>query len=127
MRDALLVALGGGAGSVLRWAVTLAMMRATREPSFPWGTLVVNLAGSLAIGAVLGVAEAKGGLATPARLLLVTGLLGGFTTFSAFSGEVLGLLRAGQSWAASGYVLGSVLGGLALAALGWAAATRLTA
>jgi CrcB protein len=61
------------------------------------------------------------------RLLLVTGLLGGFTTFSAFSWEALALLRAGQSWAAAGYVAGSVVGGLAAAAAGWAVAARMAA
>ena len=127
MRDALLVALGGALGSVLRWAVTIGVARATREPAFPWGTLAVNLAGSLVIGVLLGIATDRGALAAPARLLLVTGLLGGFTTFSAFSWEALALLRAGHTWAAGGYVTGSVLGGLAAAAAGWFVAARLSA
>ena len=127
MRDALLVALGGALGSVLRWAVTIGVARATREPAFPWGTLVVNLAGSLVIGVLLGIATDRGALAAPARLLLVTGLLGGFTTFSAFSWEALALLRGGHTWAAGGYIAGSVLGGLAAAAAGWFVAARMAA
>lgn len=127
MRDALLVALGGALGSMLRWAVTIGVARATREPAFPWGTLVVNLAGSLAIGMLLGLATERGALAAPVRTFLVTGLLGGFTTFSAFSGEALSLMRSGHAWAAGGYVAGSVIGGLVLAATGWWMALRWSA
>jgi CrcB protein len=127
VREALLVALGGALGSVLRWAVTIGVARATREPTFPWGTMVVNLAGSLLIGVLLGLATDRGALAAPARLFLVTGLLGGFTTFSAFSWEALALLRAGHAGAAGGYVAGSVLGGLLAAAAGWLLATKLAA
>jgi CrcB protein len=127
VREALLVALGGALGSVLRWAVAIGVARATREPQFPWGTLVVNLAGSLLIGVLLGLATDRGALATPARLFLVTGLLGGFTTFSAFSWEALALLRAGHTGAAGGYVASSVLGGLLAAAAGWLLATKLAA
>ena len=127
MREALLVALGGALGSVLRWAVAIGVARATREPTFPWGTLVVKLAGSLVIGVLLGLAADRGALAAPARLFLVTGLLGGFTTFSAFSWEALALLRAGHASAAGGYVAGSVLGGLLAAAAGWLLAAKLAA
>ena len=76
---------------------------------------------------LLGLATDRGALATPARLFLVTGLLGGFTTFSAFSWEALALLRAGHAGAAGGYVAGSVLGGLLAAAAGWLLATKLAA
>ena len=124
MRDVGWVAIGGALGSALRWAATLAIARVTRDPAFPWGTLAVNLAGSLAIGALLGLASDRGSLAPSVRLLLVTGVLGGFTTFSAFSWEALSLLRSGQAAQALGYVAGSVLGGLALAALGWWSAGR---
>ena len=127
MREALLVAFGGALGSVLRWAVTIGVARATRAPMFPWGTLVVNLAGSLVIGVLLGLATDRGALAAPARMFLVTGLLGGFTTFSAFSWEALALLRAGHASAAGGYVAGSVLGGLLAAAAGWLLAAKLAA
>ncbi len=127
MRDALLVAAGGALGSVLRWAVTIGVARAMRSPTFPWGTLCVNLAGSLVIGALLGLATDRGALSDSARLLLVTGVLGGFTTFSAFSWEALALLRAGHAGAAAGYVAGSVLGGLAAAAAGWWLAQRFAA
>jgi CrcB protein len=77
----LLVALGGAAGSVLRHLVSL-LAAAQLGTGFPWGTLVVNVLGSGLIGVAAGV-----GVQGEARLLLVTGLLGGFTTFSAFSLE----------------------------------------
>ena len=77
----LLVALGGAIGSVLRYAVSLAGL-ALLGAAFPWGTLAVNVLGSFAIGAIAGA-----GIEGQARLLLVPGLLGGFTTFSAFSLE----------------------------------------
>ena len=85
MRDALLVALGGASGSVLRWALSSWIARLHEPSRFPWGTLAVNLLGSFAIGALLTLAFERGALPTPFRLLLVTGVLGGFTTFSAFS------------------------------------------
>ncbi len=77
----LLVALGGAIGSVLRYAVSLAGL-ALLGTAFPWGTLAVNIAGSFAIGGLAGA-----GIEGQARLLLVPGVLGGFTTFSAFSLE----------------------------------------
>jgi CrcB protein len=77
----LLVALGGAAGSVLRYLVTMGCF-ALFGPNFPWGTLAVNILGSAAIGAIAAV-----GLDGHLRVLLVAGFLGGFTTFSAYSLE----------------------------------------
>lgn len=125
MRDVALVALGGALGSVLRWSMTGALARLSRDAAFPWGTLAVNLAGSCAIGLVLALAFERGSVPPPARLFVVTGILGGFTTFSAFSWETLVLLRDGHLLAALGYAGGSVLGGLAAAAAGAAVAARL--
>lgn len=123
MRDALLVALGGATGSVLRWWLSGAVARMAGAPTFPWGTLAVNLLGSFAIGALLGLTEGRDGLAPHFRLLLVTGVLGGFTTFSAFSWETLALVRGGTLPAAIAYATGSVAGGL-LAALAGLVLTR---
>ncbi|MBJ7252279.1 MAG: CrcB family protein [Acetobacteraceae bacterium] len=102
----LLVALGGAAGSVLRYVVSHAGL-VLFGAGFPWGTLAVNIVGSALIG-VFGAL----GISGEARLLLVTGLLGGFTTFSAFSLET-GLLWERAPWLAVVYVTASVLGGLA--------------
>ena len=96
MRIALLVALGGATGSVLRWLVTQWAQRLTPASSFPWGTLTVNAVGSLAIGALMTLAAERASLSPEMRMLLVTGVLGGFTTFSAYSYETLVLLKDGR-------------------------------
>lgn len=105
----LLVALGGAIGSVLRYVVSVLALAAFGA-GFPWGTLAVNILGSAAIGVCGGV-----GLGGNPRLLLVTGMLGGFTTFSAFSLET-GLLWERHWWLGVGYVVASL--GLGLAAFG---------
>ena len=106
MTALLLVGLGGAAGSILRHLVSLAASAALAA-GFPWGTLAVNAAGSAAIGA-LAALDVQG----PTRLLLVTGLLGGFTTFSAFSLETAQLWQRAP-WLAALYVAASLGGGLA--------------
>jgi CrcB protein len=110
------VALGGAAGAAARYGV--AQWAGERWGwSFPWGTLAVNVTGSLAIGLVMTLLIARG--ADPAfRLLLVTGFLGGYTTFSAFSFETLTLLEARRWSAAAIYVAASVALGLLACAIG---------
>lgn len=118
MRIALFVALGGAVGSVLRWLVTQWAQRLTPASEFPWGTLTVNAVGSLAIGALMTLATERSALSPELRMLLVTGVLGGFTTFSAYSYETLVLWRSGQAPAAALYAFGSVALGLAAAFIG---------
>lgn len=118
MRDLVLVAGGGACGSALRWLVSSWIARSVEPSRFPWGTLLVNLIGSFAIGALLTLAFEHELLPAPWRLFLVTGVLGGFTTFSAFSWESLSLVRAGMWPAALGYGLGSVIGGVLAATAG---------
>lgn len=112
----LAVAIGGAAGSVLRYAVQSALR--TSSGGFPWGTLTVNLVGSLLIGLCAAFVERQGA-GSWIRPWLMVGLLGGFTTFSAFSLENVHLLRSGQIAALSAYVVVSVAGGLALALTGY--------
>lgn len=100
MQNAGLVFLGGGLGAVCRYLVTT-QIGARFGTMFPWGTLSVNLLGSLLMGWILGLilllTERTGsGLGEAARLLLTVGFLGGFTTFSSFSMETLTLLRGGS-------------------------------
>lgn len=115
MVNALLVALGGALGSVTRYALSAAALRILGS-GLPYGTITVNLAGSLGAGLILG---AFGNLsATPAmRAFLLIGFLGGFTTFSAFSLETISLFRDGQTkLAVVNILLNNVLGiGLAFA------------
>jgi fluoride exporter len=105
----LLVATGGAIGAVSRYGVSLLSL-AWFGTGFPWGTLVVNLVGSFAIGVLAGQ-----GIVGNARLFWVTGVLGGFTTFSAFSLEAVGLWERAP-WLGVAYVAASV--GLGVAAFG---------
>jgi CrcB protein len=116
----LLVAAGGAAGSVARHLVGLTALGA--PPQFPWGTLAVNVVGSFVLGAVLGAVPPG----APARLLLGTGLCGGFTTFSAFSAEAVALAERGQAGRAAAYVAASVALGVLAAAAGAAAGRAVT-
>ena len=116
-------ALGGGAGSAVRFLVTRAL-QGKDLTAFPTGTLVVNVAGSLLIGALLRAATGPGGLAEPTRVLLVAGFCGGFTTFSAFSIETLQLMHAGDWRKAALNVALSVALSIGAAALGFAAARQ---
>lgn len=111
------VAVGAATGALVRWRVSLWLNQTWA--AFPLGTLVINLVGGLLIGISLALLErAPHDLA---RLLLVTGFLGGMTTFSAFSGESLALLLRGQwAWAVA-HTLAHVLGALACCGLGYAA------
>ncbi|PAT34201.1 fluoride efflux transporter CrcB [Vandammella animalimorsus] len=121
----LLVGLGGLLGAIARYVLSLHLSAATAPSAglapLPWGTLAVNLLGCLAIGLLAGLAMRGDWLDPALRLFLFTGVLGGFTTFSAFGLEALTLLLQRQWALALGYVLASVgLGLLAVAAGLWA-------
>ena len=111
MMTFLSVALGGAIGASARFAVNLAAARLFGM-GFPVGTLCVNVLGSFAMGVLAVLLLDR---ASPLAPFLLTGVLGGFTTFSAFSLDAAKLWEAGQSVSAAGYVLGSVI--IALAAL----------
>lgn len=111
------VAVGGACGSVARYALSASLR--TLIPGFPWGTLIVNVAGGLAMGAITAYALARpGALTEPLRLGLTTGILGGFTTFSAFSVETLLLWRDGSAAMAFANLAANVVFSLAACALG---------
>lgn len=111
-RAAIAVAVGGAAGSILRWWTQGLVQRLTGD-SFPWGTFVVNVSGGFAIGFLATIAIERGGMGPVARAGILVGLLGGFTTFSAYLFESDALLRDGRIAAALGNLVGSVLAGLA--------------
>jgi fluoride exporter len=115
-----LVLIGGALGSAARYLAVTAFVDRF-GPAFPWGTLTVNITGSFLIGLVAALADDAGAIGPDARLFLITGVLGGFTTFSAFSLETLRLLETHQHTRAAAYVLASVTISLAAAALGLAA------
>jgi CrcB protein len=119
MKQLLLVGLGGFAGSVARYRLGGWLLHLTAQERFPWSTFAVNVAGCLLAGLLAGLAEKHALFGPDARLLLFTGLLGGFTTFSAFGLDALFLLRRGDLATALLYAGGSVVVGLAAAWIGW--------
>lgn len=121
MKSYAIVLIGSGLGGMLRHAVNNLMPRLVGA-EFPWHTLSVNVLGSLAMGIVAGIALKGYGPSSPWVLFLTTGLLGGFTTFSAFSLDAVVLYQRGDHGALAVYVLVSVgasiaalIGGLSLA------------
>ena len=110
-----LVALGGGAGAVLRYQAgrgLTALLGPAAVSTFPWATLFVNVVGSLAMGLLAGWLARHGSAADTWRLMIGVGLLGGFTTFSAFSLEMMLLIERGQASTAFVYAAVSVLAGV---------------
>src|SRR4051794_41743117 len=104
----LLVFLGGGLGSTLRHIVNVASARALGT-AFPYHTFIINITGSIVMGLIAGYLAFKGGASQPWRLFLMTGILGGYTTFSAFSLDAALLYERGEIGLALFYVLGSVV------------------
>lgn len=107
--DILLVGFGGFAGAVARYVAGGWVLHQTLAAKFPWSTFAVNVAGCLLMGILSGLAERLEWFTPQTRLLLLTGLLGGFTTFSAFGLETVCLLRRGEIWTAGLYAAGSVI------------------
>ena len=108
MNSYLLVFVGGGLGASLRHAVNMISARGLGT-AFPWGTFIINISGSLVMGLIAGYLAFKGGASQPWRLFLMTGILGGYTTFSAFSLDAALLYERGEIGSALFYVLGSVV------------------
>jgi fluoride exporter len=116
MGNLIYVMAGGALGAGARHLVGAAML-ARLGPCYPWGTLAVNLVGGLLMGLLVGV-TARTGASEHFRLLLGVGVLGGFTTFSAFSLESWGMIETGQMLVALGYIGASVVGAIAALGLG---------
>jgi CrcB protein len=123
LRTFILVGIGGAAGSMLRYAASVLLPRALTS-SFPWPTLLVNLAGSLLIGLLAGAASRSAWMAQTGWPLLAAGLCGGFTTFSTFSLDVLKLAERGAAVTALTYIAASVVFGIALCFTGYYLASR---
>mgnify|MGYP001201276235 CR=1 FL=1 len=112
----LLVGSGGFAGSILRYIISMVIQNKFLS-SFPYGTLSVNLIGSFLIGVVYALVD-RGNLSPETRLFLATGLLGGFTTFSAFSLDALNFLQEGLLMEGVSYIMLSIFLGISFAFLG---------
>lgn len=115
MKQLLLIFLGGGAGSVARYAISRLLNPVS---GFPLGTFTVNMLGSVFIGFLLGLVLKQNMFSTNTTLLLVTGFCGGFTTFSAFAYENHVMLRTGDYLGFGIYTLSSLIFGLAAVFLG---------
>lgn len=127
MNGFFLVALGGAIGASLRHGAGLAAVRLAPD-GWPWATFLVNVTGSLAMGVVIGWLVFKGAESGQnMRLFLATGVLGGFTTFSAFSLEVAEMMRSGALAKAAAYAGVSVLFGVAALFVGLWLARRILA
>lgn len=112
MKGILLVALGGALGSVARYKLSGYVLHHTIDWRFPAGTFAVNVIGCLIAGLLAGLAERHEILSPDVRLLLFTGVLGGFTTFSAFGLETMFLLKRGDLMVAAANIVLSVVAGL---------------
>ena len=118
MKQILFVGLGGFLGSIARYKLSGLVLHHTMDWRFPLGTFLVNVAGCFIIGLLTGLSE-RHTLDANLRVLLFPGMLGGFTTFSAFSYETFFLMRRGESLIALLYVALSVIGGLIMVWLGF--------
>ena len=116
----LLAALGGALGALARWAVAVALP--SSPGGWPWATFLVNVTGCLLIGVLLAVLPARFPGNPWLRPFLAVGVLGGYTTYSAFAVEVVRLVEVGAWPSAAGYVAASVLGGVVAVAAGLLAA-----
>jgi len=110
----LYVALGGALGSVSRYLLGIWIQTLSKSIDFPYGTLAVNLIGCFVIGFLSQLAETRGAFTPESRALIFIGLLGGFTTFSAFGNDTINLFRDGETFNALANVGANVILGLAL-------------
>ncbi|MEP7088335.1 MAG: fluoride efflux transporter CrcB [Gemmatimonadota bacterium] len=102
------IAVGAAAGGVSRFYLTVAMQQRFGD-GFPWGTLLINITGSLLLGFIIRYAMATPSMSIELRLMLTTGFCGGYTTFSAYSYETAMMLESGSYMRAAIYSLGSVV------------------
>jgi CrcB protein len=118
MDKAFYVGAGGFVGSVLRYWVSGLAQQFANNPSFPYGTLTVNLIGCLVIGFLSQLADTRGVFTPEARLFVFVGILGGFTTFSTFGNETMNFLRGGEGLPALFNIAAHILAGLSAIWLG---------
>jgi fluoride exporter len=112
-----LVAVGGAIGSICRYLTGILAGRLF-GPDFPWGTVIVNIVGSLVMGVFVGLLALRFNGSTSLRLFVAVGFLGGFTTLSSFSLDAVTLWERGAAFAAGGYVIGSVVASIGAVAAG---------
>lgn len=112
LKTAIAVLLGGALGALARWGLHVWIDAKTAQSNFPWGILAVNVLGCFLFGLLFALGESRQWFSEAVRMMLFTGFLGSFTTFSTFGWNTLSLLREGQTTLAFGNVLLSVSLGL---------------
>jgi CrcB protein len=122
LRTLILIGTGGFIGSILRYLVSGYAQALSKSIQFPFGTLVVNLVGCALVGFLAELADQRGVITGETRAFLIVGLLGGFTTFSAFGNETMNLLRDGELWLACGNIVGHTVLGLIAVWFGYSTA-----
>jgi CrcB protein len=120
IKNILLIGLGGGIGSITRYVASLVI----KSKTFPFATLTVNVIGSFIIGLVFAISIKQEGMEDNWKLFLITGVCGGFTTFSAFSLENVQLLQSGKTGIALAYIIVSMVLGIAATFLGYQLAIK---
>ena len=121
IKSLLIVGTGSFIGGAMRYLLST-LMKSVCGQGFPWGTLMVNLLGCFLFGMLFAVFGKSSAMDNTLYLLLITGVCGGFTTFSTFANESVQMLQQGNTWGFVGYVATSVVVGLALIALGYGVA-----
>lgn len=123
VRNLLMVFIGGGIGSMIRYAVQMFMHERIVAYNFPWATFTVNIVGSLLIG-VFYAMSAKFNMSGELRLLLTAGLCGGFTTFSTFSNDCVEMFRQGDAIVCAIYIILSIIMGISACFAGGCIASK---
>ncbi|MFO0697809.1 MAG: fluoride efflux transporter CrcB [Nitrospira sp.] len=122
MRTLFLIGTGGFIGSILRYLVSGYAQQLSKSIQFPFGTLAVNILGCALVGFLAELADQRGVITGETRAFLIVGILGGFTTFSAFGNETMNLLRDGELWLAFVNIIGHTVLGLGAVWLGYSTA-----
>ena len=125
LRTLFLIGTGGFIGSIFRYLVSGFAQQLTTGIQFPFGTLVVNLVGCALVGFFAELADHRGIVSGETRAFLIVGILGGFTTYSAFGNETMNLLRNGELWLAGGNIVGHTVLGLVAVWVGYSVASLL--
>jgi fluoride exporter len=125
VRTLFLIGTGGFIGSILRYLLSGYAQQLSKSIQFPFGTLAVNIVGCVLVGFLAELADHRGILSGETRAFLIVGLLGGFTTFSAFGNETMNLLRDGEVWLTFGNIIGHTILGIGAVWLGYSTASLL--
>lgn len=123
VRTLVLIGTGGFIGSILRYLLSGYVQQVSKGFQFPFGTLAVNVVGCVLVGFFAELADQRSLISDETRGFLIVGILGGFTTFSAFGNETMNLLRSGELWLAGANIIGHMLLSLIAVWIGYSTAS----